>query len=79
MATQINEKVRVVCLFENGKLKPFVFSWRKRNYKILQTVFSYSKNIGKETLVYFSVDTGGAVFELAFNKEKFSWEITKIF
>ncbi|RJR25800.1 hypothetical protein C4578_01015 [Candidatus Microgenomates bacterium] len=79
MDTKINEKVRVVCLFENGRIKPFVFSWRNRNYKILQTVFIYSKNIGSDKITYFSVDTGNAVFELAFNQQKFSWEITKIF
>ncbi|MGI5825939.1 MAG: hypothetical protein ACOX50_00840 [Patescibacteria group bacterium] len=79
MMASINEKIKVVSLFEGGKMKPFLFSWRNRNYKILQTVFSYSKNVGKDKVIYFSVDTGGAVFELAFNQQKFSWEITKIF
>ncbi len=79
MPTSVNEKVRVVSLFEKGQIKPLVFSWRNRHYKILRTVFSYAKNIGRERVFYFSVDTGGAVFELEFNREKFSWEITKIF
>jgi len=77
--TLINERIRVISLFEKGQLKPLAFSWRQRNYKILRTVFCYSKNIGKEEIFYFSVDTGGAVFELSFNREKFSWEIEKIF
>jgi hypothetical protein len=79
MTASINEKIKVVSLFEGGKMQPFLFSWRNRNYKILQTVFSYSKNVGKDKVIYFSVDTGGAVFELAFNQQKFSWEITKTF
>jgi len=60
-------------------MKPILFSWRDRNYKVLQTVFTYSKNVGKDKVLYFSVDTGGAVFELAFNQQKFSWEVTKIY
>ena len=79
MTTPINEKIKVVSLFELGKMKPILFSWRNRNYKILETVFSYSKNKGKDKIFYFSVNTGGSVFELAFNQQKFSWEITKIF
>ncbi|HUW24652.1 MAG TPA: hypothetical protein VMW04_03425 [Patescibacteria group bacterium] len=79
MTTLINEEIRVATIFENGQIRPIAFSWRNRRYKVLQTVFSYSKNIGREKVFYFSVDTGGAVFELAFNREKFSWEVTKVF
>ncbi len=79
MEAKINEKICVVSLFENGEIKPLLFSWRNRNYKILRTVFAYSKDIGREKVFYFSVDTGGGVFELSFNREKFSWKIEKIF
>ncbi|MCL5091153.1 MAG: hypothetical protein M1514_04035 [Patescibacteria group bacterium] len=78
MTTSINESIRVISLFEEGKIKPLLFSWRKRNYKILKTVFSYSKNIGQDKVFYFSVDTGGGVFELEFNREKMGWKINKI-
>ena len=79
METAINEKIRVLSLFEKGEVRPLLFSWRNRNYKILRTVFTYSKNLGREKVFYFSVDTGGGVFELSFNREKFSWSIEKVF
>jgi len=79
MTTTVQEKIRVVSLFEQGKMKPILFSWRHRNYKILQIAFTYFKNKGEERIFYFTVDTGGAMFELAFSQQKFSWEITKIF
>ncbi len=79
METGVREKIQVVSLFEKGQIKPLAFSWRNRSYKILRQVFAYSKNIGEDKVFYFSVDTGGAVFELSFNREKFSWEISKIF
>lgn len=79
METEIKEKIRVVSLFENGQIKPLLFSWRKRIYKILRVIFSYSKDIGKDKLVYFSVETEEGMFELSFNQGKFSWEIEKIF
>jgi len=79
METEILEKIKVLATFENGQLRPVVFQWRNRLYKILRVVFSYSKNIGKEKIFYFSVGTKCGVFELAFNREKFSWELTRIF
>lgn len=79
METDIREKIKVVSLFENGQIKPILFGWRKRIYKILKVAFSYSKNIGKEKMFYFSVETGGGMFEISFNREKFSWNLEKVF
>jgi len=76
--TEIKEKIRVVSLFENGQIKPLLFSWQNRLYKILQIAFSYSKNLGKEKIFYFSVQTEGGNFEISFNREKFGWELARI-
>jgi len=77
MQAEINEKIRVVTLFEEGKIKPFLFSWHKKIYKVLQVPFSYSKDIGKDKMYFFSIQTEGGGFEISFNSNKFSWEITK--
>lgn len=77
METKIKEKIKVISLFENGQIKPLFFFWRKRSYKILRVVFSYSKDVGRERIFYFSVECGGGVFELSFNRERFWWEIEK--
>jgi hypothetical protein len=77
--TSIKEKVKVLSLFETGKIRPVVFLWRHRIYKILHVSFSYSKNVGREKVFYFSVETESGTLELSFNREKFSWEITRIF
>ncbi len=79
METEIGEKIKVVSLFENGGMKPIIFSWRKRIYKILRVVFSYSKSIGKDHFFYFSIETEGGEFEISFNREKSWWEIEKVF
>lgn len=79
MEALINEKICVVSLFGEGKIKPILFSWRKRIYRVLRVVFTYSKNIGKEKTFYFSVVTEVGSFEISFNQEKFSWEMEKIF
>ncbi|HNP89118.1 MAG: hypothetical protein BWY24_00246 [Microgenomates group bacterium ADurb.Bin219] len=77
MEVFIKEKIRVVSLFEAGKIKPLLFSWRKRLYKIIEVAFSYSKNLGQEKVFYFSVQTAGGNFEISFNREKFSWEMER--
>ena len=79
MQAEIKEKIQVVSLFENGQIKPILFSWRKKIYKILRVVFSYSKDIGREKIFYFSVECGRGMFELSFNREKFWWEIEKVY
>lgn len=79
METEIKEKIQVVSLFENGQIKPILFSWRKRIYKIIRVVFLYSKTVGREKIFYFSVECGGGMFELSFSREKFWWEIEKVF
>ncbi|PIU34372.1 hypothetical protein COT03_02300 [Candidatus Shapirobacteria bacterium CG07_land_8_20_14_0_80_39_18] len=79
MQAEIKEKIQVVSFFGNGQIKPILFSWRKRIYKILRIVFSYSKDIGREKIFYFSVECGGGMFELSFNREKFWWEIEKVY
>jgi len=77
MEVLIKEKIKVVSLFEAGKIKPLLFSWRKRLYKIIEVVFSYSKNLGQEKVFYFSVQTAGGNFEISFNRENFSWEMER--
>ena len=79
MQAEIKEKIQVVSFFENGQIKPILFSWRKKIYKILRVVFSYSKDIGREKIFYFSVECCGGMFELSFNREKFWWEIEKVY
>lgn len=79
MGTEIGEKIRVVCLFEGGWIKPILFEWRRRIYKILRTIFSYSKNIGKEKIFYFSVQAETGSFEISFNPERFWWKLERIY
>ena len=79
METQIEEKIRVVSLFEEGQVKPLVFFWQNRNYKILRTVFTYSKNIGREKVFYFSVQCQKGDFEISFSLENFSWKLERIY
>lgn len=79
METVISEKIQVLATFSEGQIKPIIFKWHNRVYKILKIAFSYSKNIGKDKIFYFSVETEGGAFEISFNREKFWWEIEKTF
>ena len=79
MEAQINQKIKVVSLFEKGQIKPILFSWQNRIYKVLKIDFSYAKSLGKDKIFYFSVGTEGGEFEISFNREKFSWSLERIF
>ena len=79
MEMMVGEKIRVVTLFTKGKIKPILFKWQNLIHKILRVDFSYSKTVGREKIFYFTVETERGVFGLSFNREKFSWNLEKIF
>ena len=79
METFIDEPVRIACLFENGQIKPLVFFWKKRTYKVTGVVFSYSKLVGKDKIYYFSLQCPQGNFELSFNLQKLNWRLEKTY
>jgi hypothetical protein len=77
--TQIREKIKVISVFECGEIKPLIFWWRNRIYKVLKTSFSYDKNIGREKIFFFSIETSTSCLEISFNRDSFVWKIEKIY
>lgn len=75
----VDERIKVVTLFIQGKIKPILFEWQNRIHKILKVNFFYTKAVGKDKVFYFSVETADGAFELSFNREKFGWKIEKVF
>lgn len=73
------EKLKVACVFENGKLRPTYF-WRgEKIYRVLKVEFCYFKDNGRERIFYFSVVSDRGNFEISFNRERFSWWLEKAF
>ena len=80
MATQIDEMIKVVAIFGDGKkLKPIYFLWGNRKYKISQITYNWISQDGKAKVYHFSViDTNDNLFEICYNTESMVWKLANI-
>lgn len=76
---EIGDKIEVLAQFSKGRLIPKQFTWQQRDYSIAKISFSFSKQEGSATLLYFSVVGQTAAYELEFNLSTFIWRLTKTY
>lgn len=75
---ELNEKIEVLAHFSNGKIKPEIFTWKNREYKIKKITYAWQERAGQEIISYFSVDTDPNLYQISFNNTSFRWQIDKI-
>ena len=70
------EPVRVAAIFEPGKRIRLVwFERNRRQYKVVQTTYSWRDRVGDAPLHHFTVTDGEALFELIYNPLQGSWTL----
>lgn len=74
----LNEKIDVIAWFKNARIYPRLFFWKDTKYKIRKINYYWQERCGNQTLSYFSVDTGGGLYQISFNNTTFGWRIDKI-
>lgn len=75
----INEKVKMLAAFDNGKIIPKVFCWQNRDYKIKNINLVYQERHGQSVDYFFSVETEtGAIFKLKYNSEQLVWWVGEV-
>lgn len=75
----IGDKIEVLAKFANGHLIPQSFVWKQKNYSVTKLSFSFRKQEGLTTFLYFSVVGQTAAYELEFDLKTFIWRITKTY
>lgn len=75
----IGDKIDVLAKFSKGHLTPQSFTWKQRDYPVTKLTFSFSKQEGLTTFLYFSVVGQAAAYELEFNLKTFIWRLTKTY
>lgn len=75
---ELNEKIEVLARFNNGKIKPEIFIWNNKEYKIKKITYSWQERCGLEIINYFSVDTDPNLYQISFNNTSLGWRIDKI-
>lgn len=79
MYETIDETVRVVADFRNGKIIPLFFDWAKRRYPISENCLVYSRQKSDNFGHWFSVFAQGNTYLLHFNPSTSLWRLKQIY
>jgi hypothetical protein len=74
----LNERIQVLAFFNDGKIYPRLFIWNNRHYRIKNITYNWQERQGRETINYFSVNTGSDFYQISFNNTSYIWRIDKI-
>lgn len=75
---ELNENIQVLAWFKNARIYPRVFAWKGKIYRIKKITYNWQEKCGRETINYFSVDTGASLYQISFNNTSYAWKIDKI-
>jgi len=79
MYNTINQKIKMMALFDGGKIIPKVFKWQNRDYKVKEISICYEEREGRSINYYFGIETAdGNVMKLRYNDEKLTWWLDEI-
>lgn len=76
MATDINDRIQVIAVFDNG-IRPAKFKWRGRTYPVREITYTWGSREGAVNLVHFSVTDGETLFELVYNASTMQWSLER--
>ncbi|NIT78966.1 MAG: hypothetical protein GWO44_19250 [Thermoplasmata archaeon] len=79
MIEELNEEVEVQAIFSRRGVRPSVFTWRGRRYKVENFNLYHSARKGETLFHYFSVSTKAAFFELCLNSKTLRWTLVKVY
>ncbi len=77
--TEIDEPVKVGAVFENMKVRPRWFIWRKSKYNLKKITYNWVDFDGNTKILCFSVWDGKNLYEISFNLRLVSWKLTKVY
>ena len=62
--------------FPHDKLRPVMFIWRNREYRVQDVTYVWRETLGQAEVYHFTVSDGANVFELSYNAKALDWTIT---
>ncbi len=85
--SRINERVKVYALykesadrrFPHDRLRPVLFIWRNREYKVRDVTYVWRENRGESEVYHFTVSDGANVFELLYNAKNLDWTLAGVY
>lgn len=71
----IDERVSVVAVFQNGKMRPAKFFWRGREYIVDKINLEHRERCGNGVILCFSVLAAQNCYSLEFDSLNLSWRL----
>lgn len=75
---EIGEKIKVLAIFKNGTVFPYIFEWGNQRHKIDKVNLAYQEREGTSISYYFAVESKGLVAKLKYNDKSIVWTIEEI-
>ncbi len=75
---KLGSSIAVICLVQNGRIIPKSFSWRNLTFNVKKVNFHWKDRQGRDTLLFFSIETDAGTYEIAFSRQSLSWHINKL-
>ncbi len=81
---RLNESIKVYAIyketgdrrFPHDRLRPVMFIWRNREYRVQDVTYVWRENLGQAEVYHFTVSDGATVFELSYNAKNLDWTIS---
>ena len=79
MLEVLNQPVEVLSWFAEGRVRPLRFRWRGKVVRVRRVTGEWSRQEGVGRVLYFSVLAENSdYFELAYDLDRSSWRICRI-
>ena len=75
MISSVNERVKVLALFDEEGVKPLRFQWRGMTYPVRQITLRWKERKGGGPAYRFAVSDGANAFQLTYNSECLNWRL----
>jgi hypothetical protein len=75
---EIKEKIKVMAVFKNGTIFPYVLDWGRERYKIDKVNLTYQEREGVSINYFFAIEAKGLVAKIKYNNVSFIWIIEEI-
>lgn len=74
---KFDEAISVGVVFDKG-IKPVWFKWQGILHKIDRITYRWKDKVGDNIRHYFSMDTGGVIYQIYFSDRELLWRMDKV-
>ncbi|HAH08267.1 MAG TPA: hypothetical protein DCM05_17365 [Elusimicrobia bacterium] len=75
---EVDEPVQVGAVFKGGKVLPRWFVWAGVRHDVSSVNMVWKGKAGEAPLSYFSVSSGGSVWQLRLDHKSMEWRLEKV-